>query len=37
MSAELDVLINNCVDDTHPLDECPILNALNRLPAETKQ
>lgn len=37
MSAELDVLINNCVDDTHPLDECPILNALNRLPAETEQ
>lgn len=37
MSAELDVLINNCVDDTHTLDECPILNALNRLPAEPEQ
>lgn len=37
MSAELDVLITNCVDDTHPLDVCPILNALNRLPAETEQ
>ena len=36
MSAELDVLINHCVDDTHDLDECPILNALNRLPAETE-
>lgn len=35
MSAELDKLIHNCVDDTHPIDECPILNALNRLPAET--
>lgn len=34
MSAELDHLINNCVDDTHPLDDCPILNALNRVPME---
>lgn len=37
MSAELDELINNCVDDTHPIEECPILNALNRLPTETEQ
>lgn len=32
MSAELDALINDCADDTHPIDECPILNALNRVP-----
>ena len=37
MSAELDHLINNCVDDTHPIDDCPILNALNRVPTETEQ
>ena len=37
MSAELDELINNCVDVTHPIDECTILNALNRLPAEAEQ
>lgn len=37
MSAELDNLINNCVDDTHPIDDCPILNALNRVPTETEQ
>ena len=37
MSAQLDVLINHCVDDTHDLDECPILNALNRLPAQIEQ
>ena len=37
MSAELDELINHCVDETHPIDECPILNALNRLPAEAEQ
>jgi len=34
MSAELDALINDCVDDAHPIDECPILNALNRAPAQ---
>lgn len=34
MSAELDALINDCVDDAHPIDECPILNALNRVPAQ---
>lgn len=37
MSSELDQLINNCVDDTHPLDDCPILNALNRVPVEAEQ
>lgn len=37
MSAELDVLINNCVDDTHPIDECPILNALNCVPEAAEQ
>lgn len=37
MSAQLDELITNCVGDTHPLNECPILNALNRLPSEAKQ
>lgn len=37
MSAELDNLINNCVHDTHPIDDCPILNALNRVPTETEQ
>lgn len=36
MSAELDHLINDCVDDTHPIDDCPILNALNRVPTETE-
>lgn len=36
MSAELDALINDCVDVTHPLDDCPILNAFNRMPAEVK-
>ena len=30
MSAELDRWINNCVADSHTLDECPILNALGR-------
>ncbi len=34
MSAALDALISDCVEDTHPLDGCPILNALNRMPAE---
>jgi len=34
MSAELDALINDCVEVTHPLDDCPILNALNRVPAD---
>jgi MerR family Zn(II)-responsive transcriptional regulator of zntA len=34
MSAELDELIDHCVDDSHPIGECPILEALNRLPAE---
>lgn len=28
MSAELDTLIGNCAGDSHPLDECPILDAL---------
>lgn len=37
MSAELDELINNCVDDTHPLDDCPILNALKRMPTEAEK
>lgn len=37
MSAELDQLIRDCVDDTHPLDECPILNALNRVPEAAEQ
>lgn len=37
MSAELDQMIHNCVDDTHPLDECPILNALNRVPEAAEQ
>lgn len=37
MSSELNQLINNCVDDTHSLDDCPILNALNRVPVEAEQ
>ncbi len=37
MSAELDVLINDCVHGAHPLDDCPILNALSRLPAEVHE
>lgn len=37
MSAELDRLINDCVHDSHPLDDCPILNALNHVPMETEQ
>lgn len=36
MSAELDVLINSCVDGTHSLGDCPIMNALNSAPAETQ-
>lgn len=32
MSAGLDQLINNCVDDKQPLVDCTILNALNRAP-----
>lgn len=35
MSAELDHLISDCVDDTRPLSDCPILNALNRVPVES--
>lgn len=34
MSAELDHLISDCVDDKRPLNDCPILNALNRVPVE---
>lgn len=34
MSAQLDHLISDCVDDTRPLSDCPILNALNRVPVE---
>ncbi|PMU22953.1 MULTISPECIES: heavy metal-responsive transcriptional regulator [unclassified Pseudomonas] len=37
MSAELDRLINDCVHDSHPLDDCPILNALNHVTRETEQ
>ena len=37
MSAALDQLIDNCVNDTHPIDDCPILNALNRVPPGTEQ
>ena len=33
MSAELDVLIRDCVDDGHSIADCSILNALNRVPA----
>lgn len=32
MSAELDALIQNCVHETHPVDQCPILDALRRAP-----
>lgn len=34
MSAKLDQLISDCADDKRALDDCPILNALNRMPAE---
>lgn len=34
MSAELDRLIGNCAGDNHSVDECPILDALNRTPVE---
>ena len=37
MSAALDQLIDNCVNDTHPIDDCSILNALNRVPSERPQ
>lgn len=36
MSAQLDHLISDCVDDTRPLNDCPILNALNRVPVEVE-
>jgi len=32
MSAELDRLIRNCIDDSRPLDDCPILEALSHAP-----
>lgn len=35
MSAELDRLIGNCVDETHPLDDCPIPGTRNWLVAST--
>ena len=37
MSSELDRLINDCVHDSHSLDDCAILNALNHLPMEADQ
>lgn len=32
MSAELDALILNCAHEDHPVDQCPILDALSRAP-----
>lgn len=37
MSLKLDELIHNCVDDTQPLDGCPILHALNQFPARVHE
>ena len=37
MSAELDVLIGNCVVGTQALDDCPILNALYRVPVKAEE
>lgn len=37
MSTELDRLINDCVHDSHSLDDCSILNALNHVPMEAEQ
>lgn len=34
MSAELDRLIGNCVAETRPLDDCPILNAFKGEPRQ---
>jgi hypothetical protein len=34
MSAELDRLIGNCVAESRPLDDCPILNAFKGEPEQ---
>lgn len=37
MSMKLDELIHNCVDDTGPVDGCPILHALSQLPTPEQE
>lgn len=37
LSAELDRLIGTCVDKTHPLNDCPILNAYPGEPGQPAQ